>query len=138
MKSISRTTINFWLDLSLLVLFLVLTWSAVVLEFVFPPGPSSDGWQLWGWDYVSWRRFQFATHASLALGVLLHVMLHWSWVCGVVAKSRSHRDGRVAPRRDDGSRTLWGVALLIVIVNLIGLAVAASVLSIEPGDLAGR
>ena len=38
---ISWTVVNFWLDLSLRVIFVVLLWTSVVVRFVFPPGTSA-------------------------------------------------------------------------------------------------
>ena len=132
MKKISRTIINFWLDALLLALFVSLLWCSVVLQFVFPPGELSTDWRLWGLGYQNWRDIQFGALCIFALAILVHVMLHWNWVCGVVATQLVAHDakGRVA-RRDDGSRTLWGVGLLIGLVNLVGLAVAAAALSIQ-------
>ncbi len=127
-KKISRTTINFWLDTLLLLLFLVLSWVAVVTRFIFPPGPDAAGWKLWGWNYDHWCGLQFAMLCLLGLAILVHVMLHWTWVCGVVANWNGRKKG---PGRDDGSRTLWGVSLLIVVFNVIGLAVALAALMVE-------
>lgn len=129
-KTISRTIVNFWLDASLLILFTVLSWVTVVLRFVFPPGPDSEGWTLWGRTYVQWVGFQFVVLAAFSLGVLVHVMLHWPWVCGVVQSRLVKKKG--GGKMDDGSRTLWGVATLIVIFNIIGLAIAVAVLTIQP------
>jgi hypothetical protein len=125
----SRTFLNFILDSLLLAAFSVLVWSAVVVRFVFPPGTSTAGWRLWGLGYDQWISIQFAMVAILALGVLIHVMLHWTWVCGFVA-ARLGR-GKKA-KLDDGTQTLYGVGLLIVIFNLLGLAIAAAALSIQP------
>jgi hypothetical protein len=125
----SRTLLNFILDSLLLAAFGVLVWSAVVVRFVFPPGTSAAGWLLWGMSYDQWISLQFAMVAILALGVLIHVMLHWTWVCGVVA-ARLGRGRKT--KLDDGTQTLYGVGLLIVIFNLLGLAIAAAALSIQP------
>lgn len=126
----SRTVVNFWLDCFLLLQFLTLCWSGVVGQFVFPSGPHSSGWELWGWNSAEWGDFHFGVLATLAGTVLLHLILHWSWVCGVI---RSHTMGkdRNQVRHIDSSNTLWGVGLLIVIVNLLGFAVAAAALSIH-------
>ena len=115
-KKLSRTTINFWLDTLLLLLFLILSWVAVVTRFIFPPGPDAAGWKLWGWNYDHWCGLQFAMLCLLGLAILVHVMLHWTWVCGVVANWRGQKKDT---GRDDGSRTLWGVGLLIVLFNVI-------------------
>jgi len=82
---------------------------------------------LWGLDYDAWSGIQFGLLAALAVGILVHVMLHWSWVCNVVAASLGSRKGRV----DEGLQTIYGVGLLIVLLNVIGIAVAAAVLTIR-------
>ncbi len=133
-RKLTKTDFNFWLDTFLLVVFMVLCWSTVIVRYVFPVATKSEGWTLWGLDYLAWTDVQFVTLAILAASVLLHVMLHWSWVCGVVAGWARKRQGTAAPKQDNGSRTLWGVALLIAICNVVGLAIAAAVLMIQgPG-----
>jgi hypothetical protein len=128
--SISRTDVNFWVDVLLLVVFLTLVWVSVILRFVFPPATTAVGWTLWGLAYDDWVGVQFSVLATLALVVLLHVMLHWSWICGVVAKSLSWRRARPI-RLDEGTQTLYGVGLLIALVNVVGLAIAAAALMIR-------
>lgn len=124
----SRTIVNFLLDSLLLATFAVLVWSAVVVRFIFPPAYASRGWTLWTMSLDQWMSIQFAMVAILALGVLIHVMLHWSWVCGVIA-ARIARDKKA--KIDDGTQTLYGVGLLIVIFNVLGLAIAAAALMIR-------
>ena len=126
----SRTAVNFWLDSALLVVFLLLAWVSVVLRFVFPAGTAAAGWTLWGRGFDDWSAFQFALLSVLAFGILLHVMLHWSWVCGVVANRLSRWKGK-SMRLDDGVQTLYGVGLLIVILNVVGLLIAAAALMIR-------
>ena len=50
----SRTTINFLLDSTLLAAFSVLAFSAVIVRFIFPPGPDAKGWYLWRMSYDQW------------------------------------------------------------------------------------
>jgi hypothetical protein len=126
-RKFTRTDLNFWLDALLLLLFLQLTWVSIVVRYVFPPGTDARGWRLWGGDYDRWCGLQFALLVVFAAALLLHVMLHWSWVCGVVASRLGANKNAL---RDDGSQTLWGVGLIIVLANLVGLAVAAAAFSI--------
>lgn len=121
----SRTLVNFWVDCLLGVLFLGLAWVSAALRLLFPVGPAERNWQVWGAGVEFWRDVQFLLLCAFSLTVLLHVMLHWSWVCGVVAK---HLLGR-APRHDDGSQTLIGVGLLIGILHLLGAALVLAWLS---------
>lgn len=136
MSKLTKTDVNFWLDALLLVVFSVQCWLSVVVRFVFPKAVESAGWTLWGWDYQRWSDAQFAVLCLLAAGVLVHVMLHWSWVCGVVAGKLRHRKGAAASAaKDDGSRTLWGVGLMIVVFNAVAFGVAAALLTIRPPGL---
>jgi hypothetical protein len=132
MKPLNKTVINFWLDCCLLVLFLLLCWISVTLRYVFPVATQSTGWTLWGIDYLGWTDLQFASLCLMLAAVLLHVMLHWSWVCGVLESWQRKRQGRGATGKSDtGQRTLWGVGLLIVLLNLLGIGVAAAALAIQ-------
>ena len=129
-QKLTRTDVNLWLDAVLLLLFVALCICSVILEFVFPPGTQAEGWKLWSRSYNDWSRFRFGLLAVLAAAVLLHVMLHWTWVCGVV-KSRTRRKAQPKPPNDDPSRTLWGVGLLIAIVNVGGFIIGLAAITIK-------
>ena len=119
--------VNFLLDGLLLAVFAALCFAAVVVRFVFPPGPSAKGWMLWGLDYDAWGGIQFGLLALLAGGILVHVMFHWSWVCTVLVTRFLGGKQRI----DEGLQTIYGVGLLIVLLNIVGGAVAAAVLTIK-------
>lgn len=126
-----RTLINFWLDTTLLIVFLAGLWTSFVVRFVFPPATQAEGWHLWGWTYDHWADAQFVIICLFALAVLIHVMLHWTWVCGVItSRLLGKKDGQ---RRtwDDGIRTLYGVGLLVVLFNILGVAFAAALLMVQ-------
>ena len=128
MLNLSRAQVNFLLDALLLVLFCAIMATSVIVRFIFPPGPDAAGWQLWGYTYHAWCTLQFGLIAALALGILIHLMLHWSWVCGI-AVTQFVRNKRA--KLDDGTQTIFGVGLLIVLLNIIGLIVGAAALSIR-------
>lgn len=130
-NSFNKTTINFWLDTFLLVVFLVLCWCTVVLRYVFPVAIQAKGWSIWGLDYLAWTDIQFITLCVLTAGILLHLMMHWTWICGVVENWNRKRRGTTATKGDTGVRTIWGVGMLIVLLNIVGFAVAAAALSIQ-------
>ena len=123
----NRTVINFWLDCFLLVNFLTVAAAAAVLQFVFPLPTLATGWSVWGYSYNDWRAFEFGALCLLASGILIHVMLHWSWICGVVARRFFGRRGEA----DDGIRTLYGVALMIILLHIVGSVVAAAWLTVQ-------
>ena len=78
-----------------------------------------------------WRNVQFALLCALALAVLVHIMLHWNWICGVISHQLARRRPARVASNDGGQHTLWGVAALIFVVNSLGLAVAIAALTIE-------
>ena len=80
---------------------------------------------------MQWSDVHFSVLCVLALGILLHVMLHWTWVCSVAAKALS-RGKKGRQQMDDGTRTLYGVATLIVLLHVVGIGIAAAWLSIHP------
>ena len=84
-RRLSVSVINFWLDTSLLFMLCALGWVSATLQIVFPAPTAADGWILWGLSYDQWRDVQFVILCLLALGVVLHVMMHWNWVCSVIA-----------------------------------------------------
>lgn len=126
-----RTMINFWLDLLMLVVFVALLWASTIVRFVFPPAVTAQDWLLWGWNVDQWIGLQFGLLAAFTFLVVLHLMLHWTWVCGVLAARFLTRPGGKKRNIDDGTRTLWGVGLLIVLLNIMGIGIAAAVLTIQ-------
>lgn len=126
----SWTILNFWVDFALLMNFLFLLWVSALLQFVFPAGAGAEGASLWGSDVTDWRNLQFGTLCAFAGGVLLHLMLHWTWVCGVINKQICKR----TMIKTDGTDTLIGVILIVAILHLLGISVlAASWFLVKPG-----
>jgi hypothetical protein len=123
---VSRTVINFWLDTALLVTFLALCWTSAVLQFVFPVGAAPDGYQIWGAGVLDWQNAQFTLLCVLSTGITLHIMLHWSWIMGVVTTRFLGRK----PVRDSGAHTLIGVGLLLAILHLLALGCLAARMSL--------
>ncbi|MCA9050648.1 MAG: DUF4405 domain-containing protein [Planctomycetaceae bacterium] len=123
---VSRTLVNFWLDVVLGAAFVLLSVAAVIVQFVFPPGTATKGWFLWGMSYGQWCSIQFALIALLGIGVLVHVMLHWTWVCGVLSK-RILNQSEIP---DDGIRTVYGVGLLIALLLFGAVVVGVAQMTI--------
>jgi hypothetical protein len=84
-RKMSMALINFWLDAGLLVAISFLGWVTAMLQIVFPAPTAAVGWTLWGLSYNQWHDAQFISLCAFALLVLVHLMLHWNWVCSVIA-----------------------------------------------------
>ncbi len=124
---LSKPVLNLTLDGALLLAFIALGIVSVILQFVFPPGVAARGWMLWGLNHTRWSSLQFAILCVLALGIAVHVMLHWTWVCGVIVRQVL----RKCDLPDDGIRTLCGVGLLITLLFSGAVVTGAAILSIE-------
>jgi hypothetical protein len=126
----TRTGVNFLLDAVLLTMFSAILAIAAILRFVFPPTNSAAGWRLWGWQLEQWHELLFGAIGLFALAVLLHVMLHWNWVCGVIASKLSKWLDR-SVRIEEASKTLWGVSLLIGIFSVLAILLVLAALTIQ-------
>jgi hypothetical protein len=124
---LSRTLVNFWLDVILMLVFTVHSIASVIVQFVFPPGVAAKGWMLWGLNYGQWCSLQFGMLSLLGFGIVVHVMLHWTWICGVMTRKILNR--RELP--DDGIRTLYGVGLLIILLASGAAVVGFAMLTIR-------
>ncbi|HCP13194.1 MAG TPA: hypothetical protein DIT89_12745 [Planctomycetaceae bacterium] len=124
---VSRALVNFALDMLLLLLFVVLSLVSVIVQFVFPPGVSAKGWHLWGLNFGQWCGLQFGLLSVLGFGIVVHVMLHWTWICSVLARQILRQ--RDVP--DNGLRTVYGVALLIGLLMTGAILIGLAMISIQ-------
>ncbi len=126
-RGFSKSLVNFWLDLFLAGVFVALCSVAAVLQFAFPAASLAKGWTLWGLTYEDVAGVQFGILCLLAAGIILHVMLHWTWVCGMLTRGKPD----ASLRTDDGIRTIVGVGVLIALLHVIGGVLLAAMLSIH-------
>ena len=109
-----KTLINFWLDVFLAALFLVQAWLFIVLRYVFPRGDDAR-WTIFGGTADDWQDASFGVFCMFSLAVVVHVMLHWDWICATVSTRLLHRKSK----KDDGTHTLIGVGLLVVLIHVL-------------------
>ncbi len=122
----TKARVNFWLDALLAIIFVAVATVSAVLRFVFPLPTTAAGWSLWGFDYNDYSRLHFWLMCVLGAGIVLHVMLHWSWVCGMLTRGNSTS----TLRTDNGTQTLLGVIVLAAALHAIGLTVLAALLTV--------
>ncbi|MFQ5490743.1 MAG: DUF4405 domain-containing protein [Phycisphaerae bacterium] len=126
----SRPAVNFLLDSALLLTFLGVLWLALLRRFVFPPPTQSAGWLLWGLNCDAWGRLHFIAIAALAVLVLVHLLLHWTWILGFVTSRIRGRTG-ARGRVHQSAKTLYGVTTLITVLTLLGLLLLWAELSVQ-------
>jgi hypothetical protein len=123
----SRSVVNFWLDAGLLAAVVFLGWVSTMLQIVFPPPTAADAWSLWGLSFNQWRDVQFYTLCGAGLLALEHVVLHWNWVCNVIAVQILRRKSRP----DEGNQAIYGVGAFILLVTLMMGGFVAALLSVK-------
>lgn len=126
-RRLSMSVINFWIDACILAALAGIGWITATLQIAFPRPTAAAGWTLWGLSYDDWRDVQFILLCFFACGILIHVMMHWNWVCSVIAVQIL----RVKDRPDEGMQTIYGVATLIALLHVIGAGVVAAMLCVH-------
>ncbi len=128
----SRAALNFLVDFVLLVVLAVWFGISVTLQVVFPPATQAAGWTLWGFSYDDWSFVQFITLCVYTALVLLHLILHWKWVCSFVATRWAKAFG-TRPALTGNVETVYGVGTLILVLTFVSVFVAAAEFSIDEG-----
>ncbi len=126
-RQLSRTMLNFWLDAALLMSVLFLVWVSALLQMVFPAPTSAKGWELWGMSFNQWRDTQFFALCVSALLALEHVVLHWNWICGVIATKVL----RIQKRPDEGVQSIYGVGAFIAVLFVMMSTIFAAIVTVK-------
>ena len=98
---VSKTLVNF-VDASLLVLVVLLFFTAAVLRFVFPASSTAAGWTLWGHGYDAWSNFQFALVAVFGLAIFVDGVSKRRRRGSVAAVQFGGAQASVSGSREDG------------------------------------
>jgi hypothetical protein len=115
-----KNTLNFVVDVVTLLTMLFMVLTGLLLEFILPPRRGAGSHQtLWGWDRHDWGDVHFWTAVGLGGLLLIHVALHWKWVCVTVGwlLQRGEERARPAPAP---IRNAYGVVFLALIVAVVG------------------
>src|SRR5688572_17207049 len=105
-----RNRINLAIDAVTASLLAGMIATGLLLRFVLPPG-SGGRLTLWTWERHEWGNLHFYLALSMAAIVLLHLALHWQWVCATMLRCLPGCAQRPAPRR-------WNANLLGVVLAL--------------------
>lgn len=135
-----RDTLNFLVDALALVAFLGLLATGLILWTLLPPGSrGGHGLSLWGLTRHDFGDIHFWIAVALVVLLILHVALHWTWVCVTVQRWLRPAGAKVqvASAR---TRNLCGVAFFVALCIATGgfyLAARNGVVH-DDGDGRGR
>ena len=75
-----RNTLNFVIDAASALVMAGMIATGLVIRFVLPPGSGSRK-EVWGLGRHDWGDVHFWLAAAVGAVIVLHVALHWQWVC---------------------------------------------------------
>ena len=129
-KKMSMALINFWLDAALFLAIVTVLWITVILQIIFPAPTQAAGWKLWGLTYDQWHHAQFLALCVSGLLIIEHLVLHWNWVCSVIATQVLRKS-----RPDEGTQAVFGVGLFIGVILVTLVSLIAALFSVQSGPL---
>lgn len=112
-----RLWLNYVVDLLTLLALLAIAGTGLIMRFALPPGSGHVGNVLWGLGRHDWGSVHFWLTVGTAGILVLHVILHWSWVC-TVSNRLLHPRRRVAPPSPSARRAA-GVVFLALIAGVV-------------------
>ena len=110
----SKTAINFWLNALSFLALLGLTATGGIIHYVLLPG-TGHSHELFGLGRHEYGDVHFYLAVVAVILLVLHLIMHWSWICCVIAKALKRAP---PPRR---ARTIWGMTTLLVCSLALGL-----------------
>jgi len=117
----TRNTLNFIVDLVALVVMLGLAATGFLLYWIMPPGSrGGGGLTLWGWDRHAFGDLHFWLAVALLALMVLHVALHWSWVCLTIRTWFTPAGTPIQRQRALRRNVLGVVFLAVVVAALVG------------------
>jgi hypothetical protein len=112
-----KNTLNFIVDLLTLLAILTMIGTGLIMYFTLPPGSGSRGLILWGLDRHEWGDVHFWSSVALGALLILHVALHWSWVCGTIRRLL-HGPSTTRGRARSGLDNLYGIVFLAALAGV--------------------
>ena len=124
----SRNAFHWGIDCVLLIGVVGLIHTGLTMTFFLPPG--SGHASIWGLTRHDWGDIHFWIALSMAIVLLIHLSLHWTWLCLTTAR---HLFRQTALLLSPGRRlVVW--CLLLSPVLLLGLSLLAAWYNIQPGS----
>jgi hypothetical protein len=115
---VTRSVLNFLVDLVGLLAMLGMLTTGLVVRYVLPPGSrGGHGLELWGLDRHQWGDIHFWLAIALLAMLVLHVALHWDWVCAVLRIQILRRE-KLTTKPSQRIQNLAGVAFLGLLAAL--------------------
>lgn len=110
-----RSTLLILIDLLVALIFIALAATGVIIHYTLPAG-SGHSATLWGLGRHGWGDLHFWIAITGVALIVLHVALHWGWVCATTPRLVGMKPKALSPAR----RRACGIATLLVLAGLLG------------------
>ncbi len=131
-----RNTVNFLVDAASMLVVFGLVATGLLVSYVLPPG-SGTRRLLWGLGRHDWGDIHFWIAFSGGVLLLIHLALHWQWVCVTTLRLfRLTSNAEQSPASRWG-RNSAGVALTLTLIGLFCTFVWAARLGVQDSAFAG-
>jgi len=119
----TKNTVNYIINVVLAALMINTVFIGILLGFVIPRGDRAgyEAKLFWGLHRHDWGDVHLVLGLALLALIIIHVWLHWSWVC--------------ASTRRLVSRTTWGIVVVVIVLAAVIFVVAWRV---SPRAFAGK
>lgn len=91
MRASQKTKLNFVVDASAFVAFVLLLSTGAIMAFKLRPG--SGGLEIWGLGRHDWGDIHFWIAVVFLASLAVHVFLHWNWIVCVIKGRKTDRSG---------------------------------------------
>ncbi len=122
-KRLTRSGWNYLVDLVALLLLLGLVVTGLVIGLVLPAGSGGrgggGGLELWGWGRHDWGDLHAWLSAFLGGVVLLHLVLHWRWVCKQTPRLLGLRPAAAGAQQARSARIVGCGLLAVLVLGLV-------------------
>lgn len=131
-----RSSLNLLIDALATLVMLALIATGLVVRYILPAGSGGHGrgggLVLWGLDRHGWGDVHFWLAVAIGVLMVLHVALHWRWVCTIIREVFRH--GEQAGPVGSQKLNLYGVAFLAAVMLLIGGFLFVARMNVETGE----
>ena len=75
-----KTSFNFWLDITILIAFMITAITGLLLWLVLPHGPGTQSFIFFGLTRGTWIDIHDWAGLAMLIGAATHIALHWKWI----------------------------------------------------------
>ena len=120
-----KNTWNFLIDLLTLLVFVGKIWTGLLMRYILPPGQGRGrSWTLWGMNRHDFGNIHFYLGIAFIILILIHIWLHWAWLCNTTANLFS-------PNRRRGTIIALTFMIALAALTILSLAWTKSQIQID-------